>query len=65
MTTTRSVLTFYYTGLWQRSLRGWRHGLALGEESGLLGSRRGSFFSHYRAGFIPSQDKSIDFLHST
>jgi hypothetical protein len=58
MTTTRgrlrlrSILTLYHAGLWQRSLRGWRHGLALGEGSGLLGSRRGSFFSHCRAGFI-------------
>jgi hypothetical protein len=36
-----------------------------GEESGLLGSRRGSFFSRCRAGFIPSHDKSVNLLHST
>jgi hypothetical protein len=47
-----SVHTFYYASLWQRSLRGWRHGLSLGEGSGLLGSRRSSFFSCCRAVFI-------------
>jgi hypothetical protein len=48
-----SVLTFYYAGFWQRSLRGRRHGLGLREGSGLLGGRRGNFFSRRRAGFIP------------
>jgi hypothetical protein len=61
----RSILTFYYAGLWQRSLRGWRHGLALGEGSGLLGCWRGSFFSRAVLGSSPSQDKFVDFLHST
>jgi hypothetical protein len=48
----RSILTFYHAGLWQRSLRGWRHGLAFGEGSELLGRRCGSFFCRCRAGFI-------------
>jgi hypothetical protein len=48
----RSVLTFYNAGLPQCSLHGWRHGLSLGEGSGLLGGWRGTFFSHCRAGFI-------------
>jgi hypothetical protein len=47
-----SVLTFYHAGLWQRSLRGLCHGLALGEGSGLLGNKHGSFFSRCRAGLI-------------
>jgi hypothetical protein len=58
MTTSRgrlrlcSILTFYYAGLRQCSLYGRRHGLSSGEGSGLLGSRRGIFFSHCCAGFI-------------
>jgi hypothetical protein len=42
LTTTRgrphycNVLTFYYAGFWQRSLRDQRHGLGLREGSGLL-----------------------------
>jgi hypothetical protein len=58
LTTTRgrphycSVLTFYYVGLWQRSLRDRRHGLGLRERSGLLCGWRGNFFSCRRAGFI-------------
>jgi hypothetical protein len=58
LTTTRgrshyySVLTFYYTGFWQCSLRDRHHGLGLREGSGLLNGRRGTFFSHRRAGFI-------------
>jgi hypothetical protein len=58
LTTTRvkrhycSVLTFYYFGFWQRSLCDRRHGLVLREGSGLLGGRRGNFFSRRRVGFI-------------
>jgi hypothetical protein len=48
----RNLLTFYCTGFRQRSLCDWRHGLALRDGSGLLGSRRGNFFSCCRAGFI-------------
>jgi hypothetical protein len=41
------------------------HGLGLGEGSGLLGSWCGIFFSRCTLGSSPSQDKSVDFLHST
>jgi hypothetical protein len=57
MTTTRgrlhlcSILTFNYAGLRQCSLYGRRHGLGLGEGSGLFGSWRRIFFSCC-AGFI-------------
>jgi hypothetical protein len=51
LTTTRgrphycSVLTFYYAGFWQHNLHDWRHGISPREGSGLLGGRRGNFFS--------------------
>jgi hypothetical protein len=48
-----SILTFYYAGLRQCSLCGWHYGLALGEGSGLLSSRRDNFFSCCRVGFTP------------
>jgi hypothetical protein len=48
-----STLTFYYAGLQQCSLYGRRHSLNSGEESGLLSSRHGIFFSHCCARFIP------------
>jgi hypothetical protein len=57
-----NVLTFYHAGLWQRSLRGWFYGLALGEGSRLLGSRRESFFSRCRAGFISLPEQVRRFL---
>jgi hypothetical protein len=57
-----SILTFYYADLRQYSLCGWRYGIALGEGSGLLGSRRGSFFSHRRAGFISLPGQVCRFL---
>jgi hypothetical protein len=47
-----SVLTFYYVVFWQRSRHDRCHGLGLREGSGLLGGRRGNFFSRRRAGFI-------------
>jgi hypothetical protein len=47
-----SILTFNYAGLWQCSLYDRRHGLGLGEGSGLLGNWRGIFFNRYCAGFI-------------
>jgi hypothetical protein len=48
----RSVLTFYYAGLRQRSLHGRRLGFSLEEGSGLLSGWRETLFSHCRAGFI-------------
>jgi hypothetical protein len=48
-----SVLTFYNTGLWQRSLHGRRLGLCLRGGSGLLSGWRGLLFSHRCVGFIP------------
>jgi hypothetical protein len=48
-----SILTFNYAGLRQCSLYDRRHGLGLGEGSGLLGSWRGIFFGRSRAGLIP------------
>jgi hypothetical protein len=71
LTTTRgrphycSILTFYYAGFWQRSLRDRHHGLGLREGSGLLGGGRGNFFSRRVLGSTSSQDKSVDFLHGT
>jgi hypothetical protein len=49
----RSVLTFYYAGLRQRSLHGRRLGLSLGDGSGLLSGWRGTLFSNCCTGFIP------------
>jgi hypothetical protein len=56
------VLTFNYAGLRQRTLSGRRFGLRLRGGSGLLSGWSGFFFRHRCSGFIPSQDKSIDFL---
>jgi hypothetical protein len=59
------VLTFNDAGLRQRSLCGWRLGLCLRGGRGLLSGQCGFLFRHHCGRFIPSQDKSVDFLQST
>jgi hypothetical protein len=59
------VLTFDYAVFRQRSLSSRHFGLRLRGGSELLGGRRDFFFRHHCRGFIPSQDRSVNFLQST
>jgi hypothetical protein len=59
-----SLRTFYYGGHRRRSLCARRHGLTLGKGRGFLDFWQRIFLSSRRVRFSPSQDRSVDFLHS-